>query len=195
MDGLNIRKPCAKRSIPVRNYRSTRINKDVSNGASPIQNYRANGKEKDVLNGASIRNLSGQGLPISSGAAKKLIREIFQWLNNAKQPSSLPEEEWSLGIVFLNDARIKALNQKYLKADRPTDVLAFNYGQNTADLAISLESAKRNAQFYKAPLKKELIGYIIHGILHLYGYDDRNPKEKKIMFRRQEEILKRIMKI
>lgn len=141
----------------------------------------------------SIRNSSGRALAISHGAAKKLIREILQCLRLSKQPSP-PPEEWLLGIVFLNDARIKALNQKYLKADRPTDVLAFNYGQNTADLAISLESAKRNALFYKTSLKKELIRYIIHGILHLSGYDDRSPKEKKIMFQRQEEIFNKIAK-
>lgn len=139
-----------------------------------------------------IRNLSARALPISHSAAKNLIRKIFQCLSLSKQSLRSPEE-WLLGIVFLNDSRIKALNQKYLKADRPTDVLAFNYGQNTADLAISLESARRNAAFYKTSLQKELIRYIIHGILHLHGYDDRNPKEKKIMFKRQEEIHEEII--
>lgn len=130
-----------------------------------------------------IRNLSTQALPFSYGAAKKLIRKIFQTLSDR-----VGQQEWSLGIAFLNDKQIRGLNQKYLKANRPTDVLAFNYGQNTADLAISLESAKRNAKFYKTSLQKEVIRYIIHGILHLHGYDDRNPEEKKIMFKRQEEI-------
>ncbi|OGX26332.1 MAG: rRNA maturation RNase YbeY [Omnitrophica WOR_2 bacterium RIFCSPHIGHO2_02_FULL_45_21] len=138
----------------------------------------------------SIRNLSSQALPISYGAAKKLIRKILPCLGKSKQP-----EEWLLGIVFLNDTRIKLLNQKYLKANRPTDVLVFNYGQNTADLAISLESAKRNAKFYKASLKKELVRYIIHGLLHLYGYDDRSPKDKKIMFKHQEQILNQIIHV
>lgn len=144
------------------------------------------------MNGLNIRirNLSARALPISHSAAKKLIRKIFQTLVDLVGRQG--QQEGLLGIVFLNDARIKALNQKYLKADRPTDVLAFNYGQNTADLAISLESAKRNAAFYKTSLEKELIRYIIHGILHLKGYDDRNPKEKKIMFKRQEELFKKI---
>lgn len=140
----------------------------------------------------SIRNLSARALPISYGAVKKLIRKIFQCLRSSKQPLCSPEE-WLLGIVFLNDTRIKALNQKYLKANRPTDVLAFNYGQNTADLAISLESAKRNAAFYKTSLEKEVIRCIIHGILHLSGYDDRNPEEKKTMFKRQEELFNQII--
>lgn len=140
-----------------------------------------------------IRNLSTQALPISYGAAKKLIRKIFQTLSDhVDRVGQQGQQEWSLGIAFLNDKQIKGLNQKYLKANRPTDVLAFNYGQNTADLAISLESAKRNAGLYKTSFQKELIRYIIHGILHLYGYDDRNPEEKKIMFKRQEEIFKKI---
>lgn len=133
-----------------------------------------------------IRNLSRLPIPISNGRIAELVQKIFKYLKPKK--SSLLQGSWSLGIAFLNDKQIKGLNQKYLKADRPTDVLAFNYGQDTADLAISLESAKRNAGFYNTPLQKELIRYIIHGILHLSGYDDRNPKEKKIMFERQEEI-------
>ena len=95
-----------------------------------------------------------------------------------------------MGVVFLDDKRIKRLNLKYLKANRPTDVLAFQYSKNTADLAISLETAKRNAKLYKTSFKKELIRYIIHGILHLSGYNDHGPKETELMLKKQEEIFK-----
>ncbi|MEK6568471.1 MAG: rRNA maturation RNase YbeY, partial [Candidatus Omnitrophota bacterium] len=97
-----------------------------------------------------------------------------------------------LGISFFSDSRIKKLNQKYLKTNTPTDVIVFSYSKDNADIAISLDTAKRNAGIYKNSLKKEILLYIIHGILHLSGYCDTTPKEKKRMFKKQEEILNKI---
>ncbi|OGX44783.1 MAG: rRNA maturation RNase YbeY [Omnitrophica WOR_2 bacterium RIFOXYB2_FULL_45_11] len=100
----------------------------------------------------------------------------------------------SLGISFFSDGRIKKLNQKYLKTNTPTDVIVFPYSKDNADIAISLDTAKRNARIYKSSLQKEILLYIIHGILHLNGYNDTTPKERKRMFAKQEEILKKITK-
>ena len=97
-----------------------------------------------------------------------------------------------MGISFFSDSRIKKLNQKYLKTNAPTDVIAFSYSQDNADIAISLDSAKRNARIFKSSLKKEILLYIIHGILHLTGYNDTAPKEKKRMFEKQEEIFTKL---
>jgi len=98
----------------------------------------------------------------------------------------------SLGISFFSDGRIKKLNQKYLKTNTPTDVIVFPYSKDNADIAISLDTAKRNARIYKSSLQKEILLYIIHGILHLNGYNDTTPKEKKRMFAKQEEIFNKI---
>lgn len=97
-----------------------------------------------------------------------------------------------MGISFFSDSRIRKLNQEYLKTNAPTDVIAFSYSPDNADIAISLDTAKRNAGIFKSSLKKEILLYIIHGILHLTGYNDAALKEKKRMFEKQEEILKKI---
>lgn len=97
-----------------------------------------------------------------------------------------------MGISFFSDSRIKKLNRKYLKTDAPTDIIAFSYSKDNSDLAISLDTAKRNARIYKSSLKKEIVLYLIHGIMHLSGYDDTTPKEKKRMCEKQREILKEI---
>lgn len=99
-----------------------------------------------------------------------------------------------MGISFFSDSRIRKLNQKYFKTNAPTDVIAFSYSRDNADIAISLDTAKRNARIFKSSIKKEILLYIIHGILHLRGYADTTPKEKKRMFEKQEEILKKIIK-
>lgn len=103
---------------------------------------------------------------------------------------ALFKEQWTVGIVFLSNKEIGKLNKKYLKSNRPTDVIAFNYSQNNCDLAISLEMAKENAEIYKTPFKKELMLYVIHGLLHVFGYNDDTLKNKKRMFKKQEEMLK-----
>lgn len=97
-----------------------------------------------------------------------------------------------IGINFFSDKRMKVLNRQYFMVSSPTDVIAFSYSSNTADIAISLDTAKRNAGAYNSPLKKEILLYIIHGILHLNGYDDTTPMKKTRMFKKQEEILQKI---
>lgn len=120
------------------------------------------------------------------GVLKRCARNTFRLSGNKRGGLSL-------GISFFNDSRIKKLNQKYLKTNTPTDVIAFSYSKDDADIAISLDTAKRNARIYKNSLKKEIMLYIIHGILHLSGYNDAAPKEKKLMLEKQEEILNKIM--
>lgn len=56
------------------------------------------------------------------------------------------------------------------------------------DIIISVDAARRQARDFKTTKKKELVLYLIHGLLHLLGYDDETPKEAEKMKRRQEEI-------
>ena len=126
-------------------------------------------------------------LPFSQGRIKSCIQKIFKLLKRA--PLRRP-----IAVVFFNDEKIKDLNQKYLKRNTPTDVLVFDYRAHGAELAISIDTAKRNAQIYHTSLKKEVMLYIIHGILHLCGYDDTTQKAKRKMFKKQEEIFKKIAK-
>ena len=86
---------------------------------------------------------------------------------------------------------MRALNREYHRTDFPTDVLAFDYGDRRADIIISLDTAKRNSRLYKTKFKDEVLLHVIHGILHLAGYSDLDPRGRKKMFKKQEELLKR----
>lgn|SRR3990167_4945785 len=132
-----------------------------------------------------IKNTTKRRLPLTQGALKRCARGTFRLLGE-KYASGF------IGISFFSDSRIRKLNQKYLKTNAPTDVIAFSYSQDNADIAISLDTAKRNARIFKSSLKKEILLYIIHGILHLRGYADTTAKEKKRMFKKQQELLKKI---
>lgn len=94
----------------------------------------------------------------------------------------------------MDDTQIRMLNKKYLARDKATDVLAFNYSGNTADIAISIETAKQNAALYKNTCKNEIILYIIHGLLHIFGYDDTTLQKAKRMCKKQGEIFLTINK-
>ena len=108
-------------------------------------------------------------------------------------------ENAELNIMLVGNAYIRTLNKKYKKRDSSTDVLAFRLDDeyNTCssekkligEIVISLDQAKKQARMYGVSFEKELCLYVIHGILHLLGYDDIKPKDRIIMERKQFELL------
>lgn len=104
-------------------------------------------------------------------------------------------KEAKVGVLLTNDRRIRSINKKYLNHDYATDVIAFGLNENEllGDVVVSVEMAKNTARELKIPFKEELARYLVHGTLHLLGYEDK-PKEKHDkMHTRQEQILKNIL--
>lgn len=97
----------------------------------------------------------------------------------------LPE----ISVVLVGDTKIKALNKKYRKKNKVTDVLAFDYGE----VFICLPQAKRQAKKLGHSLKKELATLLIHGVLHLAGYDDKTKKDYNKMAKKQKELCREII--
>ena len=104
-----------------------------------------------------------------------------------------------LSILFAGTNYIRSLNKKFRKVDTPTDVLAFSMreGKGTAfkpeilgDVVICPEIAQKSAKVYKTSVKREIHLYLTHGILHLLGYDDSNPRNRFLMETEQKKILK-----
>jgi len=81
-----------------------------------------------------------------------------------------------LSIALIGQGRIRELNKRYRGKNRATDVLAFS-GDGLGEIVICLREVKRNAKRLKSTFKKELATCLIHGILHLSGYD--HEKEAK----------------
>lgn len=100
---------------------------------------------------------------------------------------------WSVGVRLVNDRRLRAINKKYLNHDRATDVIAFGYGGKSGDLAVSTDTARRTARALGISYREELARYLVHGVLHLLGYDDKAPKKRARMHKRQEKILQVIL--
>lgn len=102
-------------------------------------------------------------------------------------------------IVFLNDEEIHNMNREYRGVDRITDVISFAFEDNEnlryndirmlGDIYVCIPQMKRQAKSYGHSEKRELSFLVIHGLLHLLGYDHMNPKDEKKMFALQELIL------
>jgi probable rRNA maturation factor len=89
-------------------------------------------------------------------------------------------------IWLISDRRMALLHRKFLGQSGPTDVLTFQHGE----IFISVDTARRHARAFENPLLRELKLYIVHGLLHLHGFDDRTPAEVRKMKKAQEKILR-----
>lgn len=121
----------------------------------------------------------GVRLPFSKGTAARYAKKILTILGGKVE---------RICILFADDARIRRLNKRYRKRDKSTDVLAFE----TGDIIISAETAARNSRGFGSTLADELKLYMIHGILHLSGYDDTTSPGRKAMRILEERVLKRL---
>ncbi len=97
-----------------------------------------------------------------------------------------------LGIVLVNDITIARLNAQYHATSGPTDVLSFDYGEGQHELIISVECAVRQAKRFRTTPARELLLYVVHGILHLHGHDDQTPNERRRMRAAERRLMSRL---
>ncbi len=99
-------------------------------------------------------------------------------------------------LILVDNDRIQELNARFLNINRPTDVLAFPLDDKDDDvwgeIYISEEQARSQALTYDVPLEEELSRLVIHGLLHLLGFEDEDLHSKKQMTEREDVYLKRI---
>ncbi len=97
-----------------------------------------------------------------------------------------------ISIIFCSDTYILEINLKYLQHDYFTDIITFDYceaNRLSGDLFISVDSVRENALFYGTEFEDELNRVIVHGLLHLIGYDDHSEQEKKTIREKENYYL------
>ena len=125
---------------------------------------------------------------------EELIRycqEALAFLNNT---------DTDITIIIEDDPFIQKLNRQYRGINSPTDVLSFDIDhidpetgrRYLGDIIISAETASRQAQEHGVQIMDEIRLLIVHGILHLFGFDHSSPEEEREMWSKQEEIINRI---
>lgn len=134
-----------------------------------------------------------------------LIKEVI----SASAKELKKGENFELSIILLNNKKIQEINKKYRSINQETDVISFALEDNEednfdmffeegknpfprilGDIFISLDKAKEQADEYEHSFQRELAFLVVHGFLHLNGYDHQTEAEEKEMFNLQEKILK-----
>src|SRR4051812_3670365 len=127
------------------------------------------------INVRSLQELAGKalrfGLELNAGKPTHLSRlsEVF--------------------VIIVSDKRMASLHQQFLNQSGPTDVLTFEHGE----IVISADTALRNARLFGNSFVRELLLYVVHGLLHLHGFDDRTQADRRKIEAAQEKIITQII--
>ena len=136
-----------------------------------------------------INNLTAN--PIDEKFLKRVARKVLKSPSFAKAAEG-EGKEFDLSIALVGPGRIKELNKKYRKKNRVTDVLSFLYN-DSGEIIICPTKVKENAKRFKSTFEKELARVLIHGILHLFGYDHEISERKaKEMEEKQNYYLSKV---
>lgn len=139
-----------------------------------------------------INNLTTN--PVNEEFLKRVAKKVFEGENI---------ERTNLSVVLIGQGRMRKLNKKYLGKNRVTDVLAFGQGQkfsilpkgelSLGEIVICLREVRKNARKCQSTFEKELARVLIHGILHLLGYNhERSSREAKLMEEKENFYLNQI---
>ena len=124
---------------------------------------------------------------------EKFLKKLAQ-----KVLANEEKNKTELSIALVGPKRIKELNKKYRKKDRITDTLSFTYNNSgqpaklreallAGEIVICPQEVKKNAKRFDSTFKKELTRVLIHGILHLFGYDHEGSEKEAEKMRKKEE--------
>ncbi|MCH5461307.1 rRNA maturation RNase YbeY [Lactobacillus sp. LC28-10] len=120
------------------------------------------------------------------------------------------KENTEMSVTFVNNDRIQEINREYRGVDRATDVISFaiedsaeddefpivmdealeeEIPENIGDIFVSVDKVGEQAEYLEHSYERELGFLVVHGFLHLNGYDHMEPEDEKVMFKLQRDIL------
>jgi probable rRNA maturation factor len=134
----------------------------------------------------SVRNLQRTISVNAVGLEKFAAKAVRRCLQSRKRKQTDLSKLPRIFVWLISDRRMSQLHRQFLGQTGPTDVLTFQHGE----IFISVETAKRHAHGFRNSLGRELQLYIVHGLLHLHGFDDRTQSGTRKMKKAQEKILK-----
>ena len=118
--------------------------------------------------------------------------ELRGWIDSVAQ--QFEKEILAINYIFCSDEYLHQINLDFLQHDTLTDIITFPYSDEAieSDIYISIERVVENAQTFGVSTQNELRRVMIHGVLHLLGYDDKSPEEQRSMRAKEEECLQRL---
>ena len=130
-----------------------------------------------------VRNVQ-RTVRVSTGSLQRFAKTACALVWKHKRPraevASVPE----ITVLIVSDRRMAALHKEFCGLAAPTDVLTFRHGE----IVISVETAARQAKVFRSSLAGEIRLYLLHGLLHLAGFDDLAPRQRKQMLQLQRKL-------
>lgn len=122
------------------------------------------------------------------------VKEEFEFEDLIKKIAKLFKDKKSLSLIIVNDKQMRDINFQYRDLDKTTDVLSFPDTEEDylGDIFISLDKVKLQAVEYEHSEMEEFARLLIHGILHLMGYDHIKDEDHEVMVKKEEELLKKL---
>ncbi|MCX7825129.1 MAG: rRNA maturation RNase YbeY [Verrucomicrobiae bacterium] len=145
----------------------------------------------EFLRAAAALAAEARKQPQSPGPRRRAGRRYKSDTDSAR-PATAPNHAailHNLSVALVDDATIAALNQRFLNRPGPTDVLSFNLAPGLGELIVSAERAVIVARQLRRPPAAELALYLVHGLLHLAGFDDHTPAQRRAMRRAERQVL------
>ena len=119
-----------------------------------------------------MSKVRGLNLPLLLRITQRLLTELF------------PDCSHELGVYYVSGKKITKMNEKFLGHAGSTDVITFDYSDGKllhGEIFICVEEAVTQAKEFGTTPQMEIVRYLVHGLLHLRGYDDRKPAKHKKM--------------
>ena len=131
---------------------------------------------------------------VAEGVKMPLIvkSNINRWIKDTA--AGYDRKVGDIAYVFCSDEKILEINQQYLNHDYYTDIITFDYTDNSiisGDIFISVDTVKSNSEELNVSFDLELKRILIHGILHLCGQDDKTPETKSEMTKKENLALEK----
>jgi probable rRNA maturation factor len=105
-------------------------------------------------------------------------------------------QDYELGVHLAGRVEMSRINESFLNHPGPTDVITFDYRTSSTQLRgeifVCPQVACAQSGRFRVTWESELLRYIVHGVLHLQGYDDKNAGDRQIMKRRENRIVRRL---
>lgn len=127
-----------------------------------------------------------RGSGVDARALKATMRNLLK---------AVGEGESAISVTLVNDDAIREINREHRGKDKPTDVLSFplepepfSQERLLGDIVISVDTARRQAADYDAPVQREIYRLLIHGLLHVLGHDHMEPDERDVMEREERRL-------
>ena len=121
------------------------------------------------------------------------ITEFVSFILEKEFGDEVQEKEYYLSLMITTNEAIREINREYRDKDMPTDVISFAYNETDVlgDIVISMDRVREQSSEYGHSDEREFYYVLCHGMLHLLGYDHIEEEDKRVMRKREEEILEK----